>query len=299
MNTTYVFGIAISCLAALTWGSADFSGGFATRRGNVAAVLFVTSLVGVAGLALISGYLGEALPGPRGLVMGGVAGLLGAVGLGALYQGLSLGNASLVAPTAAVVGAVLPVVVGIAMDGLPGWTQSAGIAFGVGGIWLVTRPTAQSRSARRVGLSLALALTAGVCFGVFFILLAEAGKGGLYYTPILVSKTGSTLVALAAWLGIWFLRPGSGAPTTSVKEAGRLPGRWVFFAFLSGVLDAAGNVCFLVGKHLTRLDVATVLSSMYPVFTVIWATTLLSEKVSRSQWLGIGLCLWALALIAW
>ena len=298
MNPTYIFGVAISCLSALTWGSADFSGGFATRRGSVVPVLFVTSLVGVVGLVLISGYLGEALPGPRGLLLGGIAGLLGAIGLGALYQGLSLGNASLVAPTAAVVGAVLPVIVGIGMEGLPGWTRSAGIAFGVGGIWLVTRPSAHGHSAARRGLSLTLALVAGFCFGLFFILLAEAGKGGLYYTPILVSKTGSTLAALAAWLGIWFVKSGPRARSTGTAGAGDLPWRWILFAALSGVLDAAGNVCFLVGRHLTRLDVATVLSSMYPVFTVIWATTLLSEKVSRSQWLGIGLCLCALGLIA-
>jgi drug/metabolite transporter (DMT)-like permease len=45
------------------------------------------------------------------------------------------------------------------------------------------------------------------------------------------------------------------------------------------------------------LDVAAVLSSFYPVGTVILATVILKEKVSLAQWSGAALCLLAVALI--
>jgi drug/metabolite transporter (DMT)-like permease len=44
--------------------------------------------------------------------------------------------------------------------------------------------------------------------------------------------------------------------------------------------------------------VAAVMTSLYPAFTVILATTVLREHVHRSQALGLGLCLLSIALVA-
>ncbi len=66
----------------------------------------------------------------------------------------------------------------------------------------------------------------------------------------------------------------------------------------SGVLDAGGNTFYMLAVNVTRLDVAAVLSSMYPAGTVLLSILLLKEKVSTSQWLGVGLCIAAAALIA-
>jgi drug/metabolite transporter (DMT)-like permease len=67
---------------------------------------------------------------------------------------------------------------------------------------------------------------------------------------------------------------------------------------LCGVLDAGGNVFFLLASRLARLDVAAVLSSMYPASTVVLAAALLRERVSRPQGAGIAAMLGAIALIA-
>jgi drug/metabolite transporter (DMT)-like permease len=65
-----------------------------------------------------------------------------------------------------------------------------------------------------------------------------------------------------------------------------------------GVLDMAGNVAFIGAAQVGALAVATILSSLYPVTTVLLALTLLRERVTRSHLAGIALTVVAIVLIA-
>jgi drug/metabolite transporter (DMT)-like permease len=47
-----------------------------------------------------------------------------------------------------------------------------------------------------------------------------------------------------------------------------------------------------------RLDVAAVLSSLYPAGTILLAAWLLHERATRSQTIGMGLALLAVAMIS-
>jgi drug/metabolite transporter (DMT)-like permease len=67
---------------------------------------------------------------------------------------------------------------------------------------------------------------------------------------------------------------------------------------LSGLADSGANALFLAATRHGRLDVAAVLSSLYPASTVILARVLLKEKISRSQTVGIVGALAAVALIS-
>ena len=64
-----------------------------------------------------------------------------------------------------------------------------------------------------------------------------------------------------------------------------------------GVLDMAGNASFVLAVQAGSLAVAAVLSSLYPVTTVILATVFLRERVTRSHAVGIGLAAVAIACI--
>ncbi|MCX6026672.1 MAG: DMT family transporter [Chloroflexi bacterium] len=275
-----VLGAFYGLLSALVWGSGDFAGGLATRRASVFRVLVLTSLVGLLVLLLIALALREPWPSWADLAWAAAAGTSGAVGLAALYRGLSMRTAAIVAPTSAVVGALFPVVVSLALAGLPTPTQSAGILIGLGGIWLVTRSELKGHAQTREGLILALA--SGVCFGGYIIFISRVSNGSVF-APLAAAKAVATVVALG-------LLAARRLPLLSPRENP--------VALAAGVLDAGGNVFFLLASRVTRLDVAAVFSSMGPAVTVVFSALLIHERVSRRQWLGVGVCLLATALLA-
>jgi uncharacterized membrane protein len=64
------------------------------------------------------------------------------------------------------------------------------------------------------------------------------------------------------------------------------------------LVDVSGSVAFVRATQLGRLDTVVVLSSLYPVVTVLLATVLLKEKLM--PWKAVGVCaaLIAVPLIA-
>jgi len=280
MLSSHLLGVLFALTSALVWGSGDFSGGLAARRSNQFQVLALASVSGLLVLIFLAVVRGEALPDLRSSGWAASAGVSGALGIAALYRALSLGNAAIVAPTAAVIGAILPILFGIAFEGVPRLTQLAGFLTGIIGIWLLTKSPFASRGEVQGGLL--LAFSAGLGFGGFFILIAQV-EPGIIFTPLVVAKVVSLGVALVILFAKdWGFPPIGGNP----------------IALIAGILDAGGNVFYLLAKQFTRLDVAAVLSSMYPASTVILASLILKEQISPAQWAGVFLCLVAVALIA-
>ncbi len=274
-----LLGIALALTSAFVWGSGDFSGGFASRRSSQVQVLAVSALSGLVLLCLFALARAESLPSTRGIVFAMLAGASGAVGLAALYRALATWRAAGAAPTAAVIGAALPVAFSALTEGPPGFGRLAGFVVAFLGIWLVSQ--ADNRETRLSREGLALACGAGVGFGGFFILIAQV-EPGLVFTPLVISRGITFLTAL-------LLLRVRGLPFSALRSN---PAAW-----LAGLLDAGGNIFYLLAKQFTRLDVAAVLSSLYPASTVILASLLFKERVTRRQGLGVALCLAAIALI--
>jgi drug/metabolite transporter (DMT)-like permease len=65
-----------------------------------------------------------------------------------------------------------------------------------------------------------------------------------------------------------------------------------------GAFDSAGNAFFALSAKVGRLDVASVISSLYPAITVALAWAFLKEKMNGEQRFGIVLALIAITLIA-
>jgi uncharacterized membrane protein len=67
---------------------------------------------------------------------------------------------------------------------------------------------------------------------------------------------------------------------------------------LAGVLDAIGSALFVLAAHSGRLDVAAILSSLYPAATVGLSVLVLRERVIGIQAIGILLLLLAIPVIS-
>jgi drug/metabolite transporter (DMT)-like permease len=184
-----------------------------------------------------------------------------------------------VAPVASVITAVLPVLFGIAIEGLPGRNQMLGFALAVVSLWLITRPHGEMD--RRQGLG--LALFAGAMFGLLLISGKEAGRYGVLW-PLVGARAASTT--------LMFLIVAFSPRDRSPLRPALLP------ILLSGLLDTLANAMFIAATRHGRLDVAAVLSSLYPASTVLLAWIVLKERISRTQGAGIVGALIAVALIS-
>jgi drug/metabolite transporter (DMT)-like permease len=80
----------------------------------------------------------------------------------------------------------------------------------------------------------------------------------------------------------------------------RLPRRSALgLTCLAGILDTGGNAFFVLAAQGGRLDVAGVLSSLYPASTVVLACLLLGERLTGRQAVGAVATLAAIACVSW
>jgi drug/metabolite transporter (DMT)-like permease len=282
-----VFPLGLALLSALTWGSADFVGGVMSKRLATATVMVVSQ---GAGLVLTAGLvvaLGEPPPGTRFLVYGGLGGLAGAIGLASLYKGLAVGRMSIVAPTAALSGAV-PVIVGFAQGERPAMLQLIGMAVAGAGVLLAVRTPessggparAEAGTARGIGYALA----AASFLGLFVTSLDAAGEASPLWASLMVRVVSVPLFIGAALLTARHTRRPTG------REAGILAG--------VGVLDNGANVMFAFAAREGLLTLVSVLGSLYPVATVLLARWFLHERMARWQLAGVATAFTGVALIA-
>src|SRR5918992_1246838 len=126
---------AAALLASVAWGVADFLGGLKSRSVHVLVVLLLAQVSGVVAIGLVVVIAGNSPP--ASVLWAALAGLFGTLGLASFYRGMAVGSISIVAPIAAV-GAVVPVVFGIATGDQVSRAQIAGFALALGGVALAS-----------------------------------------------------------------------------------------------------------------------------------------------------------------
>ena len=281
MISTETLAIACGIGSAAAWGAGDFSGGMASRKGNVFRVVLVSQFIGGFFLLAMAVVAGETMPPVRHLVYGAFAGVFGNIGLLALYRGLSTGRMGIVAPLSAVLTALVPIGYTAFFTGLPSMTRFAGFVFFMVAVWLLS---SADTGFRMTGRELLLSCVAGAGFGLFFIFIDKANDLAIFW-PLVWARVASVVFLSTVMLL-------AGKPGNSSMK-----GMWGFIV-MTGVLDALGNLLFSTAAHLGRLDVSAVLSSLYPAATVLLAWLFLREKLSRRQWMGVGAAFIALGLIS-
>lgn len=271
--------VALGVASAGSWGAGDFCGGVAAKRDSAFPVVVGAHFVGLVGFAGLAVTSGEPRPPLANLVWCAVAGLAGAVGLVALYRALAIGRMGLAAPVSGVLSAAVPVLGGLFFDAPPRLLQVVGFAMALVGVWLVAR----TDDARIDVGALGLPVLAGLCFGLFIMIIARASAGAVFW-PLVASRIASValLSAIAATRG--------GGEILPAAE------NWPIVA-LAGAFDAGGNGFLVAASHAGRLDVAAVLSSLYPAGTVLLAWLVLRERITRGQLVGLAATLAAIAVI--
>jgi len=272
-----LYGIA----SALSWGAGDFAGGLSSRKVGAYRAVFYADFFGL--LVLIAAYFiyPETLPAARVIRVSAIGGMLGTVGLLILYYSLTKGQMSIAAPVSALFAAVLPVIVGSITEGLPGLFQLIGFVLALAAVWLISQGDGSFHISRLSDLR--LPVLAGLGFGCYFIFLHSATQDTTAILwPMIISRVAGTLLVLAFVL--------------ARREPLSVPrGAWDV-VLINATLDLAGNFFYLLASRAGRLDIAAVLSSLYPGATVILAWILLKERITRWQMAGILLALGAITL---
>ncbi len=271
-------GLALA--AAGGWGSGDYIAGLVSRRVGPFQAVLITYSVGLCAYIALAFASAERLPPTADLLWGGLAGLCGMIGVGFLFRGFIAGRMGIVAPVSAVFATIIPVVFTALTSGLPAELQLIGFGLALASIWLISQPE-QLGGTRPAGLG--LALLAGLGFGGFFTAMGQVSHATVFW-PLASARISACAVMLVFAL---FTRRSVIPPIAPLR-----------MLLIAGVLDAAGNVFFLLAVQSGRLDVAAVLGSLYPAITAVCAWIFSREHLRSLQVLGVTLAIAAIILIS-
>jgi len=271
--------VVLGLVAALTWGSGDFGGGLLSRRVPVLAVVLVSQVVGTVIALALALVRGETMPLVSDVPWCIAGGIGGGIGIVALYHGLATARMGVVAPITGVLAAAIPVVYGVFVEGLPSALVVVGIGVAILAVILVSRVADDRAGPSGIGL----ALVAGVAIGSFGIAISQISEGHTFGPLAIIRSAEGALIAAVILIG---------------RRSWRVERRWLPAMAGVGILDMAGNAAFILAVQTGALAIAAILSSLYPVTTVILASIFLRERVTRSHAVGIALAGIAIVCIA-
>jgi drug/metabolite transporter (DMT)-like permease len=284
--------IFLGLAAAVLYGSGDFLGGMATRKLPVLPVLLLADTAGLI-VALVVAAMSPGTIALAGLAWGISAGLIGGVGLIIFYIGLATGPMSVVAPVAGLVSTVLPVASALAEGERPGVGVYAGAVLCLVAIVMTSSAGdggstagAAGRTGRPGrGRAIAYGVVSGAAFGLFFLLIRNAGESGEFW-PVAAGRIGELAVVLIA-----------AAVLRRSLSPGGAGGRLLLAAAGAGAIDVVANICYVAATRTGAFGLAVVLASLYPGFTVLLARVVLGERLRWVQRAGLALAAIGILLV--
>ncbi|QLQ09174.1 MAG: DMT family transporter [Nocardioidaceae bacterium] len=261
----------LALLSAGLGGSADFVGGYVSKRLPAPAVVWLSQCVGLGFVIAIVLVLGGGTVDRSYLFWAIGVGQALLLGLVAFYTALANGKMGVVAPIAAL-GVVLPVmwalVVGHERLSLG---QCVGIGLAILGIVLASGPELEGGAGMR---PLLLAIAAGAGFGVMTICLSE----GSAEEPLMTTLVARTSLLLSLTIFLFASR----RFTLSAMGWASAP-----IVVLLGLLDVGALLAAAYAMSIGLVSVVSVLCSLYPVATVVLARLVLKERAKPVQMVGV------------
>lgn len=290
-----MIAVVLAALSSLSYGASDFSGAMASKRTDSAVVTVVSQFASLVTLGLVLLVLPPDLWSARDFAWGALGGLGVAVALTCFYRALAIGPMSVAAATTALVGALVPLVAGLAFGERPSTITFLGIALSIPAAVLVSAGGETGRGSLRLtprerfiarehgAHTTRLSILAGLGFGLFFVALSRtSAEAGLF--PLVGARLASILVlALVLTLG---------------RSWERVHRSSIPYVVLAGVLDCAANAFYLSALEEGQLTWVAAITSLYPATTVLLANVVLRERLTRIQVIGLLAAGGALALVA-
>ncbi len=277
--------VLFALISSLSWGTADFLGGLASRRVGSLRVLSVSYpaggvLITILALLVVPGVLSS-----ESVWVGVTSGAVGAVGMGLLYTALAQGQMGIVSPITAVLSGAVPVLVGVIRGESLSSIAIAGILAAGLAVILVSREIGPHK--KTPPRAIAIAIASGLAIGAYLSVLGSAPDDSGIWVATIGRWFSSILVVIA--LIIWLVRTGA-----RWSSAGSFP--WGL-TMAAGGLDALANAVFQLAAQRGLLAIVAVIGSLYPTATLLLARFLLHERISRVQLIGVVLALAAAATL--
>lgn len=272
-----------SVTAVFLWGASDFAGGCGSRRANAFVVTAFSHACAFVLMLAVSFTQHDVFPSRTSILWALAAGAVGGFSLAIFYRALASGQMGLTAPIGALLGAAIPTLADIAMEGAPSRWTIAGFVLAIVAIWLITRPEPRGEndeSGHPKGV--AMAALAGVGFAGFYLCIHQTTGSPVWIATI--SRVGSFVATAIAVLV-------TRAPLSLDLPAAGL-------GMTAGCLDIIASALFIFASQHGRLDEAVVITSLYPAVTVVLARIALKEHFSRWKFVGLLAALAAVPLIA-
>jgi drug/metabolite transporter (DMT)-like permease len=262
--TTILLGLA----SALLIGLADLFGSLGGRRGRVLAVTFWVFIIGIVSI-VPAAVLVPGSPTARDMALGGVAGVAGGIGLLTLYAGYARTTIGIVGPIAAVLGAALPVTVGMVKD-RPGAAAVLGIVIGLASIALIGLSPSIDEGDAHPRAAIGFGIAAGVAFGFMATIIGFTDTGaGMWPIVPMRAASAATLVVLAM---------AGHRPLLPVRESWR-------YIPAAAALSAVGIGLFAMAAQRDLIVGGLLLQMAYGI-TAVLAIMFLGERSTRTQQFG-------------
>lgn len=287
-------GTLLALAACLCFGVLNFIGPLEGRRVPLLTLVFVSQAIATAALLAFIVIAGLSPPSLAGVALGLACGLINVAALVLQYQASRHGPIGVISVIIAI-GVAIPVAVGLLAGERPGPAQLVGLLLGLAGAAMATLgdnrafapasapataidpPPAPDR-----GRWILPTAVSSLLFGTFLVLFATASEENL---PWAMLTTRVSMAAAALVVGL-IIAPYLLVPRTRLIALGAL-----------GLLMVAATGLYAGAATVGLLSVASVLTAASPVVTVVLAWSLLGEKLSTIQALGVVVAVVGLALI--
>jgi uncharacterized membrane protein len=274
-----LLSIIYGILSAATWGAGDFIGGLASKRTSPYRLLFLAELAGFVPFTALAILLREPMPPAGDMLLGAGSSFIGLGGLLFLYHALASGQMTIAAPVSALFAALIPIIFGFFALGAPSTATLIGFALAFAAVWLISQT--DTTNWRFSLTDLRDPLLSGCFFGLYFLTLHSATLNAFFWP-----------LAAARFVGFVAL----GGYALIARQPGLPPRNLWGISIVNGLLDIGGNAFYVLAAQTGRLDIAAVLSALYPASTVLLARIFLKERITWLQTVGVLLAFVAIVL---